>query len=310
MADRFEALAADELAGRPISTEDSDWLLAIGYELGSLWRASGEAKSARRSEGEKDSALIADIMRGLDPVANIDEVLEIGTGYFDRIYVVVPDDQGGFQVASGGVYSYYEFPWPTSDRLNDQQWRQMLRDDAAPERPAWQAPLFPPRATAPEGAPEPTPKPKRWRIESELGSYVEGAYWEPYRRSPAGAAFDPFEAGALTGVIFDATERDLHKSVDYVVLFRFPGAAELDRYWERRAQATTVAPEREDACFDDRAGTGTWPNGEYLCYVSGSGTALLRWTDERTNTYGVMNAVSGRKHLDVLARQWASIRSR
>ena len=33
----------------------------------------------------------------------------------DRIYVIVPDDIGGFQVASGGVYSYYEFAWPTSE---------------------------------------------------------------------------------------------------------------------------------------------------------------------------------------------------
>jgi hypothetical protein len=238
-------------------------------------------------------------------------VLEIGTGYFDRIYVVVPNDQGAFQVASGGVYSYYEFPWPTTDRLNDQQWRQMLRDDAAPDRPAWQEPLFPPQATGSEGASEPTPQPKKRDIEWELGSAIEGAFWDPYRQSPAGAAFDPFEAGALTGVIFDDTERELHKSVDYVVLIRFPDAEKLDRYWERRAGAAAAeAPDRDGACLDDRAGTGTWPNGEYLCYVSESGTALLRWTDERTNTYGVMNAVSGKKRLDVLARQWASIRSR
>ena len=81
--------------------------------------------------------------------------------------------------------------------------------------------------------------------------------------------------------------------------------------FRRRAKAAAAdAPERDDPCFDGRAGRGTWPNGEYLCYVSDAGTALLRWTDERTDTYGVMNGVAGKKRLGVLARQWEAIRSR
>ena len=70
-------------------------------------------------------------------------MLEVGTGRIDRIFVIVPDDAGAFQVATGGVYSYYEFPWPTSDRLTDEQWWTMLRKGEAPDRPAWQDPLFP-----------------------------------------------------------------------------------------------------------------------------------------------------------------------
>ena len=70
-------------------------------------------------------------------------MLEIGTGRIDRIFVIVPDDEGEFHVATGGVYSYYEFPWPTSDRLTDEQWWKMLRRGEAPDRPAWQEPLFP-----------------------------------------------------------------------------------------------------------------------------------------------------------------------
>lgn len=35
--------------------------------------------------------------------------------------------------------------------------------------------------------------------------------WEPCCKSPAGAAFDPFEASAQAGVIFDGLETELHQ---------------------------------------------------------------------------------------------------
>ena len=245
-------------------------------------------------------------MRGLD--VSGDRVVEIGTGYVDYIYVVVPDDAGSFRVARGGVYSYYEFPWPTSDRLDDVRWRKMLATDQAPARPTWQAPLFPRSGTGSAGTAAPTPRPNRNAIEWGLSEAILGADWEPYRQSPAGAAFDPFEAGARTGVIFTRTKRDLHKKVDYVVLFAFDAADDLSAYWDRRAAAAAArAPAREGACLDGQAGQASWDYGQVLCYVSEGGTALLRWTDDRTDTYGVMNAVSGEDRLRILVRQWESI---
>ena len=68
--------------------------------------------------------------------------VEIGTGYVDRIYVLVPDDEGRFQIATGGVYSYYEFLQPVAERLDDETWRQMLADGEQPPRPAWEDPIF------------------------------------------------------------------------------------------------------------------------------------------------------------------------
>jgi hypothetical protein len=247
-------------------------------------------------------------MRGTDAVAGIDQVLEIGTGYVDRIYVIVPDDEGSFRLAAGGVYSYYEFPWPTHDRLNDDRWRKMLATDQAPARPAWQAVIFPESGVGSDGTAAPTPKPSKSEVEWELGETIAGASWKPYRKSPARAAFDRFAAGARTGVIFDKLERQLHRAVDYVVLFRFHSADGLKAYWEQRASAAaSVAPERERACLDGQAGRSAWSNGEYLCYVSEAGEALLRWTDERTDTYAVMNAVADEARLKLLARQWESI---
>ncbi len=304
--DRLGRIATDELAGKPISEKDNDWLRSIGWELERLWSSSGDQSRRSGPDVDEDAAIIADIMRGIDPPR--DEVLEIGTGYVDRIYVVVPDDAGRFQVASGGVYSYYEFPWPTPDRLTDERWREMLKAGDVPQRPAWQGPLFPLPATEVERPPEPTPRPSQRALEKELGTAIEGASWQPYRRSPAGAAFDPFESKAIAAVIFDELESELHRSVDYVVLFRFKTTAWLEGYWMWRADAAaSVAPMRQAPCVDGRPGLDTWQHGEYLCYVSDAGNALFRWTDERTDTFGVMNATPGRKNLKQLYRYWEEI---
>jgi hypothetical protein len=142
-ADRLAAIAADELAGDAISDEDDEWLRIIGGVLEGFWWRSGDKLDSARPIRDDDAAVIADIMRGIDLDTGFDEVLEIGTGRIDRIFVLMPDDAGDFHVATGGVYSYYEFTQPTTERLTDEQWWEMLRSGEAPERPAWQATLFP-----------------------------------------------------------------------------------------------------------------------------------------------------------------------
>jgi hypothetical protein len=308
MVDRLARIAADELAAKPISEKDNDWLRFIDSTLEQIWMETGDAAKGWSSKLDEDAAIIADIMRGLDAAAGKDEVLEIGTGHVDRIFVLVPDDAGRFQVASGGVYSYYEFPWPTRDRLTDERWREMLKGGEAPDRPAWQDALFPVPAAAAEPTPTATPRPSRQALEQELGATIDGASWEPYRKSPKGARYDPFEAGAIAAVIFDDLERELHRSVDYVALFRFPDDAALEGYWQWRTWDTgSKAPLRTSPCTDGRPGLDAWLHGEYLCYVSDAGHALLRWTDGRTGTYGVMNAAPGRKGLARLYGFWAEI---
>jgi Protein of unknown function (DUF3160) len=138
MYDRFERLAIDELAGNPISQDDNQWLETIGSRFELIWLLAaeddggGQATTGGFPESPNDiAAVVADIM------SNPSEALEIGTGYVDRIYVLVPNDDGQFQVARGGVYSYYEFWVPRDQRLTDEEWRQMLVDGGAPARPYW-----------------------------------------------------------------------------------------------------------------------------------------------------------------------------
>jgi hypothetical protein len=122
----FERIATDELAGEPISNRDNERLTFIGGVLEAFWwRTSDE------DDADEDAAVIADI------ASSPDGFLEVGTGRIDRIFVLVPDDRGRFQVALGGVYSFYEFVSP-SERLTDEQWRERLSDGAVPPRPDWE----------------------------------------------------------------------------------------------------------------------------------------------------------------------------
>jgi hypothetical protein len=138
MYQRFERLARDELAGRSISDEDNLWLETISPRFELIWLLAGEdvegsgAQTGGIAESPNDiAAVVADIM------SNPWSALEVGTGYIDMIYVLVPNDQGVFQVARGGVYSYYEFWVPRDQRLTDEEWRQMLVSGTQPDRPAW-----------------------------------------------------------------------------------------------------------------------------------------------------------------------------
>lgn len=134
----LERIARDELAGEPISEADDDRLTDIGGALESFWwRTADIGAGGGAVSADQEAAIVADIASGGG------QVLEVGTGRIDRIYVLVPDDEGRFQVAVGGVYSYYEFPVPGGTRLTDEAWRAMLDAGEQPERPAWEEALFP-----------------------------------------------------------------------------------------------------------------------------------------------------------------------
>jgi hypothetical protein len=90
-----------------------------------------ESTSQRDYLNENPAAIIADV--ATDPNGR---VLEEGIGKISEIYVVVPID-GKLRIAKGGVFSYYEFHWPMSDRLTDKKWRELLNSGQAPALPSW-----------------------------------------------------------------------------------------------------------------------------------------------------------------------------
>jgi len=140
----LERVAKEELAAQPLAKADNDRLTYIGGELEALWFRTSDLPQRGPATADQADAIVADL--GSSPQG----VLEVGTGRTDRIYVLVPDGKGGFEVALGGVYSYYEFTSPPGVRLDDTTWRAELDKGTAPKRPAWESSFM-------AGKPEPAP---------------------------------------------------------------------------------------------------------------------------------------------------------
>jgi len=123
-----------ELAGDPLTNDDYERIKYYGGELEvmTLAAADQEGEGSPFFEEDDQAALVADV--ATDPTG---QVLEEAIGRIFEIYVAVPDGEGGRHMAKGGVFSYYEFPWPMDDRLTDEKWREMLAAGEAPERPEW-----------------------------------------------------------------------------------------------------------------------------------------------------------------------------
>ncbi len=132
----LQSIAERELSGGEISTDDYERLKYYGgwlerMTLAAADPAEGEGYASEFTEDEQ-AALVADV--ATDPNG---QVLEEATGRIYEIFVVVPDGIGGLQIAKGGVYSYYEFPWPINDRLTNEKWRAMVTVGEQPAQPDW-----------------------------------------------------------------------------------------------------------------------------------------------------------------------------
>ena len=122
---QFGDIAARELQGEPLTPED--------YEV---------IQSCLEYKECLDHGLYTNNPPEQEPIPVIaavsgaeDRVLEVGVGHLNRIYVAVPLE-GKLQIAQGGVFSYYEFTQPRSDRLTDQAWGERLEKGQAAV-PTW-----------------------------------------------------------------------------------------------------------------------------------------------------------------------------
>ena len=125
LATQLQTIAEKELTGELPTDEEFDIIRTFGGQLEHFWeevyREEAEATGAYLSSREFPAALVTDI--ATNPGDGV--VLELGTGDISEIYVIVPVD-GSLRVASGGVFSFYQFHHPLSDRLTDTKWRQMM----------------------------------------------------------------------------------------------------------------------------------------------------------------------------------------
>lgn len=136
-------MAEKELRGEMLTDGEYATIRFYGGELEHLTMAAADMPEEEQGDysymdEEPQAAVIADVATDPFPVPI---VLEEAVGRIDEIHVVVPvpasDGTTTLQVAKGGVFSYYEFSWPASDRLTDEAWREMLETGEEPPRPAW-----------------------------------------------------------------------------------------------------------------------------------------------------------------------------
>jgi len=129
LAERFETLgdiAAKELAGLPLEEGDNS---AITDCLG-MTECMNTDTGYNQPTGEMPKLPVIAAVSGAG-----DNVLSVGVGNVDRIYVVVPMEEQ-WEIAQGGIFSYYEFSQPRGERLTDEAWREKLANgDIA--LPAW-----------------------------------------------------------------------------------------------------------------------------------------------------------------------------
>jgi len=135
----LKVAAEKELTGQPLSREGYDRIHYFGGELERLQLSvvrNTQKEPMRswyeiRNETDRKMATIADVH------TSFGSALEVGVGPAYRLYVIVPRPDGKLQVSKGGVFSYFEFPWPASDRLTDEKWQKMLGAAEAPKQQEW-----------------------------------------------------------------------------------------------------------------------------------------------------------------------------
>lgn len=122
---RFGDIAVKELKGLPLDKSD---FAVIQAPLGpvDVFNQDNIALSSEK---------ILPVFAIATPEQRRDQVLQVGIGLLDWLYVIVPWNDG-LTVAQGGVFSYYEFNQPADSRLFDNDWLWIV-NNAQPVRPAW-----------------------------------------------------------------------------------------------------------------------------------------------------------------------------
>ncbi len=152
---RLTSISVAELEHEVIDESDQEYISHIGTTFGNIILSIAAATSSvpeppdpsipstlvRSVEGDPyKTTVVADVHTD----GNTRRVLEVGSGYVDWAVVVNLDPTGALVANIGPVFSYYEFPHPMDDRLDDEAWQALLDGPDAPSRPAFVRDLYVP----------------------------------------------------------------------------------------------------------------------------------------------------------------------
>ncbi len=142
---KLETISVKELAEEPLTQEEVDFIKHLAWNCGSGgfvgWYVDtihGIASAANYSS-ILETPVIADV--ATFPPGDIfdpPQVLHVGVGYVNALIVLYPKPDGELVAAVGPVFSYYEFELIGTERLNDEEWKEMLLSDNRTEYlPKW-----------------------------------------------------------------------------------------------------------------------------------------------------------------------------
>lgn len=129
----LKSISEKELLRQSLSPEDYQLIAHFGLEI----EAIAEFSEWGGTEGpnpmtEDEMPVIADVHTDKNSLTCLEE----GVGYPFVIYVIAPIE-GQLKLTRGGGFSYYEFTHTIDPRLTDEAWREMLKNDSAPDLPNW-----------------------------------------------------------------------------------------------------------------------------------------------------------------------------
>ena len=119
---RLRDISVKELQNEKLTDEDYELIRDYGGSLEHLWYDTIKDETSRTyvDSAEFPMALVADVATDPNGVC-----LEEAIGGASRIYVIFPID-GELHIGVGGVYNYYQFVQPISNRMTDKEWRIKL----------------------------------------------------------------------------------------------------------------------------------------------------------------------------------------
>jgi len=134
----LKEISQKELNNKALTDKEYQLIKTYGGSLEHFWLEAmrDEKVDSPSQTSEHPAALVADV--ATDPNG---QVLEEAIGNINEIFVIFPQD-GKLKIGKGGVFSYYEFTWPMSDRLTDEKWREVLSSDEKPDLPEWTNAFF------------------------------------------------------------------------------------------------------------------------------------------------------------------------
>ncbi len=114
-------ISKKEAANEPITADENRWIPTLISTFGHSVMVHNRGDWITDRDLLK-MACIADVFTNIEDGV----CLEVGIANPHKLYVPLNDGHGGKRIAIGYVFSYCEFPQPANNRLNDDEWKEIV----------------------------------------------------------------------------------------------------------------------------------------------------------------------------------------